>query len=211
MANNANLELAKNTSQEVVKIFFDEMLDSWLGKISFGVFSSAIRTRNKLIADKLVEKLKNSQINLDDDLVQSNEFIGYTLKVLAAINTATRQAKIDYLLNIYINGLSDSEFYNRSEKYSELVDIISTLSEDSIVLLIEIYKDYIEQNKVEDSNNAIRITNKLHISYEDFISTCYLLSGKGLIRQVHLVSNSFFPVPTSWLESIIHLLEVGGD
>ena len=131
--------------------------------------------------------------------------------MLAAINTATRQAKIDYLLNIYINGLSDSEFYNRSEKYSELVDIISTLSEDSIVLLIEIYKDYIEQNKVEDSNNAIRITNKLHISYEDFISTCYLLSGKGLIRQVHLVSNSFFPVPTSWLESIIHLLEVGGD
>ena len=119
----------------------------------------------------------------------------------------------NFILNDSVNEFATIEelFEFVSDKYSELVDIISTLSEDSIVLLIEIYRDYIEQNKVEDSNNAIRITNKLHISYEDFISTCYLLSGKGLIKQVPLASNSFFPVPTSWLESIIHLLQVGED
>lgn len=208
MSNNSNLELARNSSSELSKVFLEQMLDTLFGKLSFGLFNAAMKTRNQFITEQLLLKLKNSQLQIDDELIQSNEFIGYTSKVLLALNTSTKKTKIDYLLNVYINGISDINFYDRSERYSELVDVISSLSEESIIILVEIYKDYNIHNKVEDNSNVLRLIDRLQIDYKDFISNCYLLSGKGLLRQVPLANGSFFPVPTSWLESIINLLQI---
>lgn len=207
MDKDSKIELAKNTSLEIAKIGIEELADNILGKLSFGIITTAISTRNKFNAEKLIERLKNSEIELNDELIQSNEFLGFTVKTLTAINAATKKNKIEFLLNIYVNGLNDSEFFQKSEKFAELMDIVSSLSEDSIILLIEIYKDFIKHGRDLENNNILRITDNLNIGYDDFLSHCYFLTGKGLLKQVQLASGGFFPLPSSWLESLFYLLE----
>ena len=148
-----NTELLKNSAVEIVKTGIEEIADNTLGKLSFGLFTAAMTARNKLIADKLIQKLENSKIELADELIQSNEFLGYTSKILLALSTSTKQKKFDYLMNVYINGISNEYFINRSDKYSEVIDIISSLSEDSINVMIELHKFYSNEILITDKNN----------------------------------------------------------
>ncbi len=204
-----NTELLKNSAVEIVKTGIEEIADNTLGKLSFGLFTAAMTARNKLIADKLIQKLENSKIELADELIQSNEFLGYTSKILLALSTSTKQKKFDYLMNVYINGISNEYFINRSDKYSEVIDIISSLSEDSINVMIELHKFYSNEILITDKNNnpIPYISQKLNMAEADILATCYLLSGKGLVLQQPLYGSGFAPLQSSWLEDIIELLE----
>ena len=193
----------------VVKSTFDETL----GVATLGFLTGVFKVRNQNNAEELIRRLEASEINLDNHLVQSDEFLGYTAKVLIALSTATTRQKIDYLLNAYINGVADVDFRNKSERFNELIDVLSSLSMHSIQVVVEIYKYHLN-NGLLDTNDDINrgvikhLNDAFSMTDDDIYSICHLLTAKGLVFQHQLFGYGFVPQASPWVKDIIHLLEV---
>ena len=209
----SNYGNSKTISESIITPIIKSTFDETLGVATLGLLTGVFKVRNQKNAAELIRRLEESEISLDNHLVQSDEFLGYTAKVLIALSTATTKQKIDCLLNAYINGVLDIDFSSKSERFNELIDVLSSLSMNSIQVVVEIYKYHLN-NGLLDSNEDINrgVTKHLKDTFsmsDDIYSTCHLLTAKGLVFQHQLVGGyGFVPQASPWVKDIIHLLEV---
>lgn len=95
-------EILKTIGTSTINQAFSNIVNNSLGVVSLGFLSGVMQVRNQKIADELINRLENAEIELDNELIKSNEFLGFTSKVLIALSTASKNKKISFLLDVYI-------------------------------------------------------------------------------------------------------------
>ncbi|QTL34003.1 hypothetical protein [Pseudoalteromonas viridis] len=85
--------------------------------------------------ERLISGLENGDIKLGDRELESDQFIACFLKTNEAIEKSAAQAKVDFLIKLFVSGIKENIIVEKPDYYSELVTIFSELSYREIEVL----------------------------------------------------------------------------
>lgn len=90
--------------------------------------------RNKRI-NKLVEDLRNGDIEISDDSIKSESFLSSFISTVDAIQKASGHQKVKFLTNLFIVGVKEGYLEENTDEFHELLSIVGGLSEKELLVL----------------------------------------------------------------------------
>jgi hypothetical protein len=163
-------------------------------KIGIFAFKNGIEIVQSKKRNKIIESLASGRVSIDEDFVQSDSFIISTHRTIEALTIGLGAAKLDMISDMYFNGLNNNLIENNASSYLELLDIVSSLSEREISILIEMDKWSITgvgKRKYASIND--HLISELNINNELLQGILSRLQRTGLIIAEGIFGAGFIP------------------
>ncbi|EOX4815531.1 hypothetical protein ACFKIV_004584, partial [Vibrio alginolyticus] len=128
--------------------------------------------------NKLISGLENGDIKLTDHVLSDDSFIGCFLKTNEAIEKASVNEKVEFLTNLFVQGVKDGLIIDKPDLYSEIVTIFSDMSFREIEVLF-LVGDILPFTKVDGENSdvgqknedAVKLLSEKYSISEDYAFT----------------------------------------
>jgi len=105
---------------------------------------------------QLIEAMSQAEINLDAPELQNEEFIGCFLATEDAVAKCTSKTKFNALVAMFVNGVKTGKIVRDTDRYQEMLSIVSELSFREIQVIYHLYQFDMEYEiSSEEKSEAI--------------------------------------------------------
>ncbi|MFS1473552.1 hypothetical protein BCU45_002965 [Vibrio lentus] len=137
--------------------------------------------------EKLLNVLKDSNLSVDSNQLQKDEFIASYLATERALEKSISDAKVNALTSMFYRGVESQKLFEQYDVYQEVLSIVTDLSERELHLMYHLYQ-FSEQtnNSSSDPDELAKqqheyLADKLGISREMVKAILVRLRRTGLI------------------------------
>ena len=181
-----------------------KLLSIFIGSVPIvgGVISGGINFANEKIVERrlqiLLDRINNSELDLNDDLIKSDEFIHYINIVVNVISRTYSNEKIELFSKLISDELKANEYVNDFEGFEYFVKLIESVSYTELKILEIIFRAdnllILDKDGSDNTEEIIRLTLskiKEYIKYNEdlIIGILDKLTYTGLLKKV--LVNSF--------------------